>query len=178
MRVPARRGPKCGAKDLASQQMQEYVRALKQIDFDLAYLALLTGEGTKPLSRWEKPLDTGGLGLLQQLGLLTKQIHRSVKTGKEIVETVFSRLPGYIQLYQERFADTPIDKSAETQRLEGFLFGYPACCVDAYIRRPYAPNGLPQQDQKILFHWACTNCKITPLLLPAYKMLHDLLRSY
>jgi hypothetical protein len=161
-----------------SQQMKECVRALKQLDFDLAYLALLTGEGIKPLSRWEKTLDSGVLELLQQMGLLTKQIRRSVQTGKEIIETIFSRLPGYIQLYQERFADTPIDKSPETQRLEGFLFGYPACCVDAYIRRPYAPNRLPEQDQKILFHWACTNCKITPLLLPAYKMLHDLLNSY
>ena len=154
--------------------MKEYVRALKQIDFDLAYLALLTHEGIKPLSRWEKPLDGHDLEMLQQLGLLTKQIRRSVQTGKEIIETIFSRLPGYIQLYGDRFADTPIDKSPETQRLEGFLFGYPACCVDAYIRRPYAPNGLPEQDQKILFHWACKDCKITPLLLPAYKKLHDM----
>ncbi len=154
--------------------MKQYINLLKQIDFDLAYLALLTGEGIKPLSRWEKPLDSHDLELLQQLGLLTKQIRRSVQTGKEIIETIFSRLPGYIQLYGDRFADTPIDKSPETQQLEGFLFGYPACCVDAYIRRPYAPNGLPEQDQKILFHWACKDCKITPLLLPAYKKLHDM----
>jgi hypothetical protein len=161
-----------------ARELQQCVKALKEIDFELAYLALLTREGLKPLSRWEKPLDTGGLELLQQLGLLTKQIRRTVKTGKEIIETIFSRLPGYVSLYEQRFADTPIDKSAETQRLEGFLLGYPACCVDAYIRRPYAPNGLPEQDQKILFHWACKDCAITPLLLPAYKKLHDLLSSY
>jgi len=158
--------------------MKELVRALKQIDFDLAYLALLTGEGIKPLSRWEKPLDNHALEQLQQMGLLTKQIRRTVQTGKEVIETVFSRLPGYIQLYQDHFADTPIDKSPETQRLEGFLFGYPACCVDAYICRPYAPNGLPEQDQKILFHWACKDCKITPLLLPAHKKFYELVSSY
>ncbi len=158
-----------------AHELQQSAKALKEINFDLAYLALLTREGIKPLSRWEKPLDSAGLKLLEQLGLLTKEIRRAVKTGKEIIETIFSRLPGYIQLYQERFADTPIDKSPETQRLEGFLFGYPACCVDAYIRRPYAPNRVAEQDQKILFHWACKDCKITPLLLPAYKKLHDLL---
>jgi len=160
------------------KKLKQYIKSLKQIDFDLAYLALLTGEGIKPLSRWEKPLDSAGLELLQQLGLLTKQIRRTVKTGQEIIETIFSRLPGYIQLYQEHFAGTPVDKSPETQRLEGFLFGYPACCVDAYIHRPYAPNALPEQDQKILFHWACKDCKITPLLLPTYKKLHDLLSGY
>ena len=160
------------------KELKQYIKSLKQIDFDLAYLALLTGEVIKPLSRWEKPLDNHGLALLQQLGLLTKQIRRRVQTGKEIIETIFSRSPGYIQLYQNHFADTPIDKLPETQRLEGFLFGYPACCVDAYILRPYAPNTLPEQDQKILFHWACKDCKITPLLLPAYKKLHDLLSGY
>ena len=155
------------------QQMNECLRALKQIDFELAYLALLTHEGIKPLSRWEKPLDEAGLDLLRQMNLLTKQIRRTVKTGKEVVETIFSRTPGYTELYAQRFANTPIDKSAGTQRFEGFLFGYPACCVDAYIRRPYAPNGLPEQDQKILFHWTCKDCKITPLLLPAYRRIHS-----
>jgi hypothetical protein len=157
--------------------MNECLKALKQIDFELAYLALLTHEGIKPLSRWEKPLDEAGLELSHEMDLLTKQIRRTVKTGKEVIETIFSRAPGYIELYEQRFANTPIDKSAEIQRFEGFLFGYPACCVDAYIHRPYAPNGLPEQEQKILFHWACKDCKITPLLLPAYKKIHSRLRA-
>lgn len=159
-----------------ARELQQCVKALEQIDFELAYLALLTCEGLKPLSRWEKPLDNHGLDLLEGLGLIARQIRRTVKTGKEVVETIFSRMPGYIQLYEQRFANTPIDKSAETQRLEGFLFGYPACCVDAYIRQPYAPNGLPEQDRKILFHWACRDCKITPVLLPAYRRIHSQLK--
>jgi len=161
-----------------SQELRQFAKALKEIDFELAYLALLTYEGLKPLSRWEKPLDSDGLELLQQLGLFTKQIRRKVLTGKEVVETIFSRLPAYIQLYEQRFANTPIDKTAETQRFEGFLFGYPACCVDQYIRRPYAPNNMSAEDQKILFHWACKNCKITTLLLPAYKGVYKLLNNY
>ncbi len=155
-------------------ELDQFIKALKEIDFELVYLALLTKEGLKPLSRWEKPLDDNGLQLLQRMGLLTKQIRRTVKTGKEVIETIFSRLHGYIQLYEQSFADKPIDKTAQTQQLEGLLFGYPPCCVDAYIRRPYAPNNLSAEDQKILFHWACKNCKITPLLLPAYKGVYKL----
>ncbi len=164
--------------DFDSADLKSCIRTLREIDFELAYLALLTCEGLKPLSRWEKPLDDQQLRLLQQLGLLTKQIRRTVKTGKEVVETIFSRLPAYIQLYERRFANTPIDKSAETQRFEGFLFGYPACCVDQYIRKPYTPNNIPPEEQKMLFHWACKDCKITPVLLPAYKRLHDFLNNY
>jgi hypothetical protein len=163
--------------DLQSKVLEHYIKSLKEIDFELAYLALLTAEGLKPLSRWEKPLEDNGLELLRQTGLITKQIRRTVKTGKEIIEIIFGRLPGYIQLYEQHFANTPIDKSAQTQRIEGFLFGYPACCVDAYIRRPYAPNNLPSEEQKLLFHWACKDCKIIPLLLPAYKSVHKLLNN-
>ncbi|KPL25447.1 MAG: hypothetical protein AMJ75_00960 [Phycisphaerae bacterium SM1_79] len=163
--------------DRDPREFKQCLKTLKAIDFELAYLALLTCEGLKPLSRWEKPLDDQTLKLLQQLGLLAKQIHRTVKTGKVVVETIFSRLPAYIELYEQRFADKPIDKSAETQRFEAFLFGYPACCTDQYIRKPYAPNNIPAEEQKFLFHWACKDCKITPILLPAYKTLHDSLNN-
>jgi hypothetical protein len=159
--------------DFDSLQLKQCVRALKDIDLELAYLALLTCEGLKPLSRWEKPLDDRGQSFVQQMGLLTKQIRRTVKTGKEVVETIFSVSPGYIQLYEKRFAGRPIDKSAPTQRFEGFLFGFPPCCVDEYIRHPYIKNALASQDQKILFHWACRDCKITPALLPGYRRIHE-----
>lgn len=149
------------------------LKALKHIDFELAYLALLTHEGLKPLSRWEKPLDEKELELLRGMDLLTKQVQRRIQTGDDITETIFSRTPAYMDLYEEHFRDTPIDKSARTQRLEGFLFGYPPCCVDQYIKAPYAPNNLAEKDQEILLHWACKNCVITPVLLPAYRSLYD-----
>jgi len=158
-----------------SSEFQRYLCALKEIDFELAYLAALTQEGLKPLSRWEKSLTDGDLELLQRTGLITKQVRRTVKTGREVVETIFSRTPAYIKLYEQAFGNTPIDKSAQTQQFEGFLFGYPPCCVNQYIRKPYAPNNLPEQEQKILFHWACRDCKVTLALLPAYKNAHDLL---
>ncbi len=167
----------CGNQDIGSPEAKRCVRALKEIDFELAYLALLTCEGLKPLSRWEKPLADDGLRFLRQMGLLTKQILRTVKTGKEVVETIFSRSPAYIHLYEQRFGNSPIDKSAQTQRFEGFLFGYPPCCVNHYIRQPYAPINLTAQNQKILFHRACRNCKITPALLCAYKSVYSLLNN-
>ena len=160
-----------------SAQIKTTVRHLKDIDEQLAYLVLLTCEGIKPLSRWEKPLEENGLNLLEGMGLVTKQIRRTVKTQKEIIETIFSRSPGYIRAYEARFADTPIDKSPQARRFEGFLFGYPPCCVEQFIRHPYAKNELKPKDQKILFHWACSKCKITPILLPAYKRLHSILMN-
>ncbi len=163
--------------DFESPQIRNCVKSLKEIDFEPAYLALLTHRGIKPLSRWEKPLDEHGLELLRRMGLLTKQIRRTVRTGKEVIETVFSRLPSYIELYERRFAGTPIDKSIGTQLFEGYLFGYPPCCVIRYVRRPYAANNLPQEDQKILFHWACKGCVITPVLLVAYKEVFALLEG-
>jgi len=162
-----------GDPHLDSSGFLKSVRALKEIDFELAYLAVLTREGLKPLSRWEKSLTDGDLELLQQTGLITKQVRRTVKTGMEVVETIFGRTPAYIQLYEQAFGNTPIDKSPQTQRFEGFFFGYPPCCVNQYIRKPYAPNNLPEQEQKILFHWACRDCKVTPALLPVYKSIYD-----
>ncbi len=159
--------------DLESKELRRCVGQLKEIDFELAYLALLTCQGLKPLSRWEKPLDDHGLELLQQVGLLTKQIRRTVKTGKEVVETIFSISPSYIHLYERQFTGKPIDKSAATVRFEGFLFGFPPCCVDEYIRHPYIKNALPPEYQKILFHWACKDCKITAALLPGYRRIHE-----
>jgi hypothetical protein len=158
-----------------SPELQEILCELKKIDFELAYLAALTHKGLKPLSRWEKKLSKKNLELLQQTGLLIKQVRRTVKTGKEVIETIFSRAAVYIQLYEQAFGNTPIDKSARTQLFEGFLFGYPSCCVNQYISKPYVPNNLTQQQQKIMFHWACPDCKVTPLLLPAYKNIYDAL---
>jgi hypothetical protein len=153
------------------------LQALKKIDFELAYLALLTYEGLKPLSRWEKQLDQNGIESLRRMDLVTEQIRRKVKTGNEVIETIFSRSPAYIGLYERHFANTHVDKSAETQRIEGYLFGYPSCCVEQYLIKPYTPNNLTDSQRKILFHWACNNCSVTPLLLTAYEKLYNRLAN-
>lgn len=163
--------------DIKISGIEDSLSALKQIDFELAYLALLTREGLKPLSRWEKPLEDRELQLLEEIGLLTKRITRIVKTGSEVHENIFSRSPAYIDFYIKTFENKPVEKSPEIQRFEGFLFGYPPCCIEQYILKPYAANNLDEKDQKILFHWACNNCKITPILLDSYKKIFNLLEN-
>lgn len=158
-----------------SNNIKQCLNKIKEIDFELAYLVLLTVEGLKPLSRWEKALDHDRIELLQQTGLSTKQIQRTVKTGKQVIETIFSQSPALIKMYEHYFGNNPIDKSPETQRFEGYLFGYPPCCIEQYIRRPYSSNNLKSNEQEILFHWACKDCKVTPVLLHNYKDLYDYL---
>ena len=150
---------------------------LGQVDFELAYLALLTREGVKPVSRWEKPLAESAAEALEQMGLLTRQVARTVRTGKAFTETIFGRAPAYLEAYAQHFEGQPVDKSAETVRIEGFLFGYPPCCVAQYIKRSYAPNEFPTHKREILFHWTCKGCIITPLLVPLYERVYHLTRQ-
>ena len=162
-----------GSVDTDILQVKNHLLALKQIDFELAYLALLTYLDIKPLSRWEKPLADKELGRLRAMNLLVKQITRTVKSGEKIIENIFSHSQAYIRMYEQYFGNTEIKKNAQSQRFEGFLFGYPPCCIEQYIRKPYAPNNLEEKEQKILFHWACKNCGITPFILLCYKSVFE-----
>ena len=141
---------------------------LKKLDFELAYLALLTQAEVKPLSRWEKSLIRRETKILKRLGLKTAVVQRTVRSGKSIEEIVFSTSEDNIDEYLTHFDQTPINRSPQTRRIEGALFGYPSCCVEHFIEKGYAPNDLLPEAQRILFHWACTGCSVTPLLLPRY----------
>ena len=154
------------------REIEAKIRALRAVDFDLAYLALLTREGIKPLSRWEKPIDDRPLTILRQMDLHAERIRRKVRSGKVFDETIFGRTAMHLEIYAEHFRDRPVDKSAETVRVEGFLFGYPPCCVSHYVRQPYAPHEFPVHQQEILFHWSCRGCEITPSLIPHYERIH------
>jgi len=120
-----------------SSELQEYLRSLKEIDFELAYLAMLTREGIKPLSRWEKPLADEGLELLQRVGLLTKQVRRTVKTGKEFIETIFSRTPAYLRLYEQTFGNTPDRQIPPNSAVRGLPLRLPAL-----LRKPLYTQAL------------------------------------
>ena len=132
--------------DQAEAEMRAAVRALRQSDKQLAYLAVLTRRGLKPLSRWEKPLRETEAGCLRELGLVVAPVARTVKIGKTISESIFSRTEGYVQIYRGRFEGAAVDKSPATARLEGFLFGFPPCCVDFFLKHPYGANGLDQAE--------------------------------
>jgi hypothetical protein len=144
-------------------------KLLALLPFDLAYLVLLTENGTKPLSRWEGRAHDGSEDILKEVGLHFTTVCRSLRTGKPITEFVFSKSEAYLDLYFRRFDRSVIDKSVETQRIEGYLFGFPSCCVESFARFGYRPNGLEAEDQRLLFHWACPACRVTPLLLPSYR---------
>ncbi len=157
--------------------IQEYTKQLKETDEQLAYLALLTCEGLKPLSRWEKPISKESVLILQEMGLRTECVIRTVQTGRKITETIFSTLEPYINIYKHRFDQSPVEKTSETVRIEGYVFGFPPCCVEAFFSQPYAKNNLSEEDQNILFHWACPQCWITPYLLPSYHRQYVFLQE-
>jgi hypothetical protein len=145
---------------------------MQQLDFELAYLALLTKAGLKPLSRWEKGADPNTADALRALGLKTRVVERSVASGARVGELIFSESERCLELYAARFDHTPISRDRQSARIEGLLFGYPSCCVESYAARGYVKNALKPRDQRILFHWACANCALTPLLTPHYRRLY------
>jgi len=138
-------------------------------DFEFVYLAVLTAEGIKPLSRYEGMVSEGEIRLLGELGLKYRPIERLTLSGRPVRELIFSLDDALIRRYEEAFEGKPLTRSPEAIRLEGELFGYPRCCVESFIKRGYAPNGLKKRDQRILFHWACPSCSETPKLIPLYR---------
>jgi len=145
---------------------------LRHLEFELAYLSLLTREKLKPLSRWEKPLGGEAVEALQALGLKTRAVDRTVRTGKPVRELLLSTDEECLEAYARGFAGSPVRCDYETICVEGRLFGYPACCVESYAAKGYVKNSLPRRDQRILFHWACPQCEVTPLLLPEYRRVY------
>lgn len=143
------------------------------IEFDLIYLALLTREGVKPLSRWEKEFGANEIKAVNDLGLKTKVVERLLVSGKRKEELIFSRQDSLLDVYIREFMGKPLEKSPHTLWLEGSLFGYPQCCVEQFVREGYVANGLDPDDQRILFHWACRNCSVTPRLLPYYRSAYQ-----
>ncbi len=159
------------------KRIDSVIAQFLEIDFQLAYLVALTLSGVKPLGRWERELDGREVGLLEGAGLSVRKVTRSVRSGKTFDETVFSLSEELVESYQRAFDGTTVDRSAETRRKEGALLGYPECCTEHFIRKPYDRNDLDPDDQKILFHWACPGCERTKERLPNYRGIHDRLRE-
>ena len=137
---------------------------------DAVYLGVLTARRVKPLSRLEYPVGPQVLDLLSALGLVTAPVTRLAQNGAPVTHTILSRDPGLIRNYRQEFDGTVIQgETPAVVRAEAGHFGYPACCAEAYVRQPYAPNGLADEDQALLFHHACPGCQETPRLIPLYR---------
>ena len=149
------------------------MKAFQKLGFDISYLALLTKEHIKPLSRWESTSSRGQVKALHHLGLKTNTVERKLANGGAITELIFSTSSRYLDFYTRRFHQTPVKKDRQTVLTEGFLFGYPGCCVRNFTENGYGYNDFIGRDQEILFHWACPGCRATPDLLPYYRKTHQ-----
>jgi hypothetical protein len=149
------------------------MKYFKTLGFELSYLALLTKENVKPLSRWENGSPLSTIKALRKLGLTTRIVERKLLNGNTKTELVFSQSSHYLDFYFNRFDNTYIKKDYETIVTEGFLFGYPGCCTMNFAKNGYTVNNFNTRDQEILFHRACPDCKITPLLLPYYERIYQ-----
>jgi len=148
------------------------MKPLKRLGFDIAYLAVLTRERVKPLSRWEGRFSRRQVRALRHLGLRTDTVERPLLNGGTTNELIFSSSSRYLDLYRRKYHRRPIAKDRQTVTTEGFLFGYPACCVHNFAENGYARNEFQGRGQEILFHWACPGCRATPELLPHYRDVH------
>lgn len=141
----------------------------KNVEFDLLYLGLLTKERVKPLSRWEGEFGRDEIKTLKSMGLKNRTIKRRLQTNRICEELIFSKDSDVIGAYSNTFMRKPISYSQGCTLLEGRFFGYPECCIRSFASSGFSPNGLSKDDQRILFHWACPECKVTPRLLPDYR---------
>jgi len=148
------------------------MKYFKTLGFELSYLALLTKEKVKPLSRWENGSPSSAIKALRKLGLTTRIVERKLLNGNTTAELIFSQSSHYLDFYCKRFDNTYIKKDYDTIVTEGFLFGYPGCCTVNFAKNGYSANNINIRDQEILFHQACPDCKITPLLLPYYERIY------
>jgi hypothetical protein len=149
------------------------MKTLKRLGFNISYLALLTRERVKPLSRWEGRFSRRQVKALRHLGLKTDTVDRPLLNGGTTSELIFSPSSRYLDLYRRKYHRRPITKDRRTVTDEGFLFGYPHCCVVNFAENGYADNEFTGRGQEILFHWACPECRATPQLLPYYRRIHD-----
>jgi len=141
--------------------------------FQLLYLALLTNRKVKPLSRWEKPLGYQEKKTLKKFDLVLEPVTRFCDNGDKIEELIFSTSSRYLTAYTRHFDDQPLRLTPAQRKIEGFLFGYPSCCVENFIHNGYTRNPYIDKEQKLLFHWICPDCRISPSLFSIYKSIFD-----
>lgn len=153
------------------------MQTFKRLGFELSYLALLTKENVKPLSRWEDGISHAKIKALQKLGLTTRIVKRKLLNGGVTHELIFGQSSRYLDFYSDRFDSSFIKRDYATIITEGLLFGYPGCCTRSFAENGYTGNHHKENGQEILFHWVCPGCEITPSLLPYYQKIYDECKS-
>ena len=128
------------------------MKSALSFDEELCYLAALTVAGLKPLSRWEMPLDQERVSTLERSGLQVSTLTRSTAWGRLIMHTIFSHDRSLVQRHTAAFDGRVLSSASSTVHREGIDFGYPSCCVEAFIEFGYQRNGFSSQEQGLLFH--------------------------
>jgi len=142
----------------------------QKLELEAIYLGLLSAWRIKLLSRVEYPLKADVLALLEALGLTVSPVLRVAENGTRVTHWTFGAEPRLVEQYRREYEGTAIaGQLPAVVRAEGRYFGYPPCCVEAFIREPYAPNGLTAEEQGLLFHYACPGCRETSRLIPLYQ---------
>jgi len=141
--------------------------------FQLLYLALLTTRRVKPLSRWEKPVGYKECETLKKFDLVVETVTRYCDNGEKIEELIFSKSSRYLTAYTRFFDNQSLRITSAQRKIEGFLFGYPSCCVENFINSGYTTNQYIDKEQNLLFHWICPHCRISPSLFHIYRSIFD-----
>lgn len=144
-----------------------------ELEADAIYLGVLTARSVKPLSRLEYPVKPDVLSVLRGLDLTAVPVTRVSQNGVRCTHRVIGRDGAVMRRYLAEFDGTVLrGRTASVVRAEARYFGYPSCCAEAFVREPYAPNGLPRHEQRLLFHHACPACEETLGLVPLYRAAH------
>jgi hypothetical protein len=135
------------------------VTKLRRLDRRIALLALLTLEGTKPVSRvegFEGP-DEAVAGLLRELGLEVRVSKSGCKT-----DIIFGRS-------LKEFSEAEKLKGEDRIKEFGRLFGYPRCCSEFFAGLMSGRSEGKPVKEKPLEHFACPGCKASGELMKKYR---------
>ncbi len=171
------RRPSGAPPEMFGPKRKEPEIVVDRLELEKNYLVQLTVEGIKPLSRIEWGLTNEQTrSLTNDSGLVFGRVSRQPVEGHEktrVTHDVFSRCLEVVRQYSRCFNGRTLLYTPDMIREEGDFFGYPECCVESFIKTEGQPipNGLPKEDQAILFHWACPDCKETPKLVPEYRRI-------
>ena len=153
--------------------MTHFLLERARLEADAIYLGVLTARRIKPLSRLEYPVPPDVLLVLERLSLTLAAVTRITWNGALCIHRVMGTNPAIVRWYVAEFDGTILCRRVPSVvRAEARYFGYPSCCAEAFISKPYAHNHLRWDEQGLLFHHACPTCEETLGLVPLYRAAH------
>jgi len=142
----------------------------RRLRLDALYLAVLTARGLKPLSRVEYEVADDIRQVWRKLDLHIASCTQFAANGMPVHHWLLASDSHIAKAYRGLFDGSSLDHhTPDLGRAEARYYGYPVCCIEAYIANPHMPSGLSPGEQALLFHRACVGCVASPRLVPAYR---------